>query len=249
MYRSVLYFGIGIAALSAWLYRSGGPSKAPMLLFPIAMLVLIGPMVFKRERARRQRLARLGEALDAGTARLRAGPLTAQRVEGQFLGRTARLLIRPAARRPDDVIAQLACASPLRFTFWKPVQFVLGGGINRFQVNDAQLEREFSFISPDPERARSWFLIPENKERVVALLRRGGTGTALRGKRGFLSFEICRSDLMKLNEFREVLQSLAHLAVSLEQSALAAAFRHVHTIPNPVSTRLSSRSRIARPGS
>lgn len=182
----MIILGIWIAGLSVLLYQSGGPSKGPGLLIAIAILVMMDLGVYLAERARRRRLARLGEALDEGTARNLGALFTRRRVEGQFRGRAARLMIQSAGKgQPSNVVAQLACSSKFRFSFWKAARFRIGAARNSFQINDAELDREFSFVSEDPDRARTWFLTADIKSKLVAMLRLA-YGSCLEWKNGFL---------------------------------------------------------------
>ena len=193
----VIAIGILIAAFSALLYESGGPSKGPALLIAIVVLVVMDFAVYLGERGRRNRLARLGAALDEGTARLRTGLFTRRRLEGQFRGRAASLRMRPGIRgQPGCIVAQLACSSAFRFTFWKAARIRVGAARNGFLVNDADLDREFTFVSDDPDRARTWFLTPDIKGKVVTLLR-GTYGWSLAWNKGFLSCEMYGRDTMQ----------------------------------------------------
>jgi len=183
---AMIILGIWIAGLSVLLYQSGGPSKGPGLLIAIAILVVMDLSVYLAERAHRRRLVRLGEALDEGTARLRVGLFTGRRVEGHFRGRAAKLMIESAGKgRPSSVIAQLACSSKFHFSFWKAARIRIGTARNSFQVNDSELDREFSFVSEDPDRARTWFLTADIKGQVVAILRLYYC-SCLEWKKGFL---------------------------------------------------------------
>ncbi len=190
MNLGIIVVGIFIAALSFLLYQSGGPSKGPGLLIAIVMLIVIDVALYLGERGRRSQLARLGLVLDPGTARLRVGLFNRRRVEGQFRSRAARLRLVPGIRgQPGCIVVQLACTSAFRFTFWKAAQIRVGKASNSFLVNDAELDREFSFVSDDPDRARTWFLTSDIKGKVVLLLR-GAFGWSMAWKQGFLSCEM-----------------------------------------------------------
>jgi hypothetical protein len=193
----VIIVGILIAAFSVLLYQSGGPSKGPGLLIAIAVLVVMDVAIYLGERGQRNRLARLGAAFDEGTARLRVGLFTRRRVEGQFRGRAARLRLQPGIRgQPGCVVVELACSSAFRFTFWKAARIRVGKARDGFLLNDPELDREFSLVSDEPDRARSWFLTPDIKGKVVALLR-GAYGWSLAWKQGFLSCEMYGLDRMQ----------------------------------------------------
>lgn len=197
MNLGVIVVGILIAALSVLLYQSGGPGKGTGLLVGIVALVVMDLAIYLGERGQRNRLARLGGALDEGTAKLRVGLFTRRRVEGQFRGRTARLRLQAGIRgQPGCVVVELACSSAFRFAFWKAARIRVGKARDGFLINDAELDREFSFISDDPDRARTWFLSPDIKGKVVALLR-GAYGWSLAWKQGFLSCEMYGLDRMQ----------------------------------------------------
>jgi hypothetical protein len=239
----VIILGTVIAFLAVSLYQSGALSEGPGALITIAALAAFDLLIYLAERAQRRRLARLGGALDEGTARLRVGLFTRRRVEGRFRGRAAKLMIESRGKgRPACVIAQLACSSTFRFRFYRTTATIrIGTARNSFQVNDAQIDREFIFVSQDPDRARNWLLKPENKEKVLAMLRRG-RGSSLVLKQGFLTWNISNffnaisyrefdsghrfkmKDASKIADVertavREALDSLTQLVASLEKSA------------------------------
>jgi hypothetical protein len=239
----VIILGIVIAAIAASAYQSGALTQGPGGLITIAAMVAFDVATYLAERAQRRTLARLGGALDEGTARNLGGLFTRRRAEGNFRGRAARLMIESAGKgRPASVVAQLACSSTFRFRFYRSTARIrIGTARNRFQVDDAQIDREFIFVSQDPDRARNWLLKPENKEKVLAILRRG-RGSSLILKQGFLTWRISRffnalsyrefdsghhfkmKDASKIAELertaaREALDGLTQLVTSLEKGA------------------------------
>jgi len=135
-------------------------------------------------------------------------------------------MFTPGVRgQPEDVIAQLACSSTFRFKFWKAARIRVGKARNSFQVNDAELDREFSFVSEDRDRARTWFLTPDINGKVVAMLRRGLGGTSLEWKKGFLACDICGFDIVREGQdLRRALESVptdGHFGHRIPRSAIS----------------------------
>src|SRR5271156_1989342 len=149
----VIILGAVTAAIAASACQSGALRQGPGALITIAALAAFDLAIYLAERAKRRRLAQLGEALDEGTARNRGGLFTRRRVEGNFRGRAARLMIESGGKgRPSEVVARLACSWTFRFKFYRTRAAIrIRTARNSFQVDDAQIDREFIFVGQDPD--------------------------------------------------------------------------------------------------
>ena len=144
----------------------------------IGITVLI---VWARERVRILKLKRKFQVLqgliDPG-ATIWPGP----KIRGSFRGRELdgyrrNELIGFTLRGGTNgkTIVEFSCGSPLQFTaftfpLWPAMAELLHLGSPRVPSGDLQVDRQFGFASPDPDRFRAWMANPDNRTTLLTFL-------------------------------------------------------------------------------
>jgi len=188
----------------------------------IGLLALIAGILSWTHSLNRRRLLRLAELLDE-----RGGEVTGFQVlllEGHYQSRPVSFRIRlPSGRTlPRALYVSLHGDAPLSFRIAKEgmADFLAAklGLAQDIEVGDFELDRDFQFSSPAPERFVSWFSDPEVRSTVETLMRKRGVDMLAQGP------EICaelirfRSREAKLENIRAVLEGLSTLSRTLDRA-------------------------------
>ncbi len=150
----VVVFTTFAVGLCAFWYANGEPRDAVAFLPIIGFLLLCDVMIYRGDRRRVKQVSRLGQVLEAGSARNRGGLFTYRRVEGYFRERKAGVTITDPGGKglPGHLIIHMACASPLRSAFdtaTRGATLELRGGYLRWEAR----HREHDDLELDTTRA------------------------------------------------------------------------------------------------
>ncbi|GEM_PF-5266520 len=144
---------------------SSGPAGLYLMLGLVLVSAPFWYLAIRSGRRERQRWVRRGQAFDEGSGTMRRG-----HIAGHFRGREVALFYTGGGRRrPRCFNAQLACSSPLSFEIDPHATIVIGKARNSFETGDADLDRDFAFVSDAPERFEAWFQKPENNQKLVVV--------------------------------------------------------------------------------
>jgi hypothetical protein len=170
----------------------------------------------------RRRLLRLAELLDE-----RGGEVTGFQIlllEGHYQGRPVSFRIRlPSGRTlPRALFVSLHGRAPLDFRIEREgiVDFLavkLGMGQD-IEVDDVDLDRDFLFSSPEPERFTTWFSDRGVRTTIETLMRKRGVDMLAQGPELCAELIRFRGKEAKPENVREVLEGLRALGGALERA-------------------------------
>lgn len=220
---------------------SSGRAGFYMMLGLMVLLVPFWYLAISNTRRARRRWIRRGEVFDEGLGTVRQGQLV-----GHFRGREVALFDTGGGRYHPmhSMNARVACASPLGFEVYPRATVEVGKPQNSFDVGVPDLDHDFGFVSNTPDRFKAWFEKPENRQLLVAMLRRGSHRSRLELKTGLLTWGISEEAQIELDllstqtassqsrfiqtdetkrgdlerdQAREILEALSQLAAALER--------------------------------
>lgn len=170
-----------------------GSSGAAGLYMMLVLMIVLAPLWYLTIRSggrNRETWRGRGQAFDEGAGRRQGGRRGGQ-IVGHFHGREAALFDSGGGRfGPLYFNAQLACSSPLSFKIDPRAKIEIRKAKNSFAAGEADLDRECDFTSDVPDRFNAWFQKPENKQKLVAMLRRDTSRCRLEMKKDRLTWGI-----------------------------------------------------------
>jgi len=188
----------------------------------VCLLALIAGILWWTHSLNRRRLLRLTELLDERGGEVTGFPILL--LEGHYQSRPVSFRIRlPSGRTlPRALYVSLHGDAPLSFRIEKEgmADFLAAklGLAQDIEVGDEDLDRDFQFSSPAPERFASWFSDSEVRSTVETLMRKRGVDMLAQGP------EICaelirfRGREAKLENIRAVLEGLCALSRTLDRA-------------------------------
>jgi hypothetical protein len=188
----------------------------------VCLLALVAGILWWTHSLNRRRLLRLTELLDERGGEVTGFPVLM--LKGHYQGRPVSFRIRlPSGKMlPRALYVSLHGVAPLSFWIEKEgmADFLAAklGLAHDIEVGDEDLDRDFQFSSPEPERFASWFSDSAVRSTVETLMRKHGVDMLAQGP------EICaelirfRSREAKLENIRAVLEGLSALSQTLDRA-------------------------------
>jgi len=200
------------------------PAGGTKVIVVIAFLLVVGGLIYYLNTASARKFRSLVELLDKGSVIVQPS-VRVLRVEGRFRGRQAQVYHQKLGGR-SETIFRLACSSPLLFGARKllkvgPLTQLYRAEYAKVPAGDPELDEDYGFTSPHPDRFKAWVLRPENKQALKTV-----TQEVTRG-------EVCRVEVaagcilwtglnmwqIKPETAKPVLERLDAFARTLERSA------------------------------
>ena len=188
----------------------------------VCLLALVAGILWWTHSLNRRRLLRLVELLDERGGEVTGFPMLL--LKGHYHSRPVSFRIRlPSGRTlPRALYVSLHGNAPLSFRIEKEgiADFLAAklGLAQDIEIGDKDLDRDFQFSSPAPERFATWFSDPEVRGTVETLMRKRGVDMLAQGP------EICaelirfRGKEAKLENIRAVLEGLCALSRTLDRA-------------------------------
>jgi len=188
----------------------------------VCVLALVAGTLWWTHSLNRRRLLRLAELLDE-----HGGEVTGFQVlllEGHYQGRPVSFRIRlpSGSTLPRALFVSLDGEAPLSFRIEREgiMDFISAklGLAQDIEVGDEDLDRDFQFSSPEPERFASWFSDPEVRSNVETLMRKHGVDMLAQGPELVAELIRFRGREAKPENVRGVLDGLLAVSRTLERA-------------------------------